>query len=112
MRALDQAVDEFGLPAHLVMDNGPEFTSRLLDEWAYARGVQLHFIRPGKPVENAYAESFNGRFRDEWLNQHSFADLDEARALIADFKDDYNDVRPHTSLGGRTPAEVAASRAG
>lgn len=84
----------------LVSDNGPEFTSKALDQWAFTSQVPLHFIRPGKPVE-----SFNGKFRDECLNAQWFADLDEARRLIAEWRNDYNDVRPHSSLDGQTPSE-------
>lgn len=89
----------------LVSDNGPEFTSKALDQWAFNANIQLHFIRPGKPVENAYVESFNGKFRDECLNAQWFADLDDARRLIAAWRDDYNSARPHSSLDGLTPNE-------
>lgn len=89
----------------LVCDNGPEFTSKALDQWAFDAQVQLHHIRPGKPVENAYVESFNGKFRDECLNTQWFADIGEARRLISDWRNDYNDVRPHSSLDGKTPTE-------
>ena len=105
IRALERAIEVYGKPAMLVMDNGPEFTSRAFDAWAYARGIQLHWIDPGRPVQNAYVESFNARFRDECLNVHHFADLADARALIETWREDYNDVRPHTALGGRTPNE-------
>lgn len=96
---------DLGAAATLVSDNGPEFISRALDQWAFANKVQLHFIRPGKPVENAHAESFNGKFQDECLNSTWFASLDHARQHIAAWRDDYNDVRPHSSLDGRTPSE-------
>jgi putative transposase len=91
----------------IVCDNGPEFTGRALDSWAYTRGVQLHFIRPGKPIENAFVESFNGRLRDECLNENWFADLQEARTKIGLWRIDYNEVRPHSALGNRTPTEYA-----
>jgi len=97
-----------GLPARITVDNGPEFTSRALDAWAYEHGVELRFIRPGKPVENSYVESFNGRVREECLNQHCFADLEMARRLVEGWRVDYNEVRPHSSLGNRTPREEAA----
>ena len=87
----------------------PEFTGKALDAWAYARGVQLHFIRPGKPVDNAFIESFNGKFRDECLNEHWFRDLTDARDTIEAWRQDYNDVRPHSALGNRTPTEFATS---
>ena len=109
-RVLDEAGRARGLPAVLVVDNGPEFTSRALDRWAYERGVRIHFIRPGKPVENAYVESFNGRFRDECLNQSWFPSMHHARALIAAWRDDYNRVRPHSSLGNMTPSAFAITR--
>jgi putative transposase len=103
-RALDEAIVD-GLPETIVMDNGPEFTSKALDQWAHERKVKLHFIRPGKPVENAYAESFNGRFRDECLNSNWFANVLEARSVIESWRSDYNECRPHSSLDGLTPEE-------
>ena len=107
VRELETLGTERGFPKMIVMDNGPEFTGKALDEWAYRRGVKLHFIRPGKPVENAYVESFNGKFRDECLNQHWFTSLDHARDVIEQWRQDYNEVRPHSSLGNLTPAEFA-----
>jgi len=89
----------------LMSDNGPEFTSKAMDQWASSSRVPLHFIRPGKPVENAFIESFNGRLRDECLNTQWFADLDHARRVLSAWRDDYNNVRPHGSLDGRTPSE-------
>jgi putative transposase len=97
-----------GYPAALVLDNGPEFQSRALHAWAQARGVQLHFIRPGRPVENAFIESFNGRFRDECLSQHWFLTLAEARAVIEHWRVSYNTARSHRALGRLTPAQFAA----
>lgn len=102
---LEHLAAERGLPKSLVVDHGPEFISRALDIWAYRHGIQLVFIRPGKPVENAYIESFHSRFRDECLSTHWFLDLADARFHIEHFRRDYNDVRPHSSLGGLTPAE-------
>jgi putative transposase len=96
-----------GLPRSLVVDHGPEFISRALDLWAYRRGIELIFIRPGKPVENAYVESFHSRFRDECLSTHWFETLPDARFHIERWRQDYNEVRPHTSLAGRTPMEFA-----
>ena len=92
-------------PKAIVMDNGPEFISRALDQWAYARGVQLIHIEPGKPVQNAFIESFNGTFRDECLNQHWFTSLRDARQTIEAYRVEYNTRRPHSSLGYRTPVE-------
>ena len=102
--ALDAAILD-APPETIVMDNGPEFTSKALDQWAHERNVKLHFIRPGKPVENAYAESFNGRFRDECLNANWFANVLDARERIDAWRDDYNEHRPHSSLDGLTPEE-------
>jgi putative transposase len=104
-RVLDRICEESGPPAVLVMDNGPEFTGHALDRWAYERGVKLHFIQPGKPVQNAYVESFNGHFRDECLNEHWFTSLNDARREIEVWRNDYNCVRPHSSLGDLTPDE-------
>jgi putative transposase len=112
VRALEQAGELYGLPKSIVMDNGPEFTSRALHQWAHERGVELIFIRPGKPIENAYAESFNGRVREECLNQHWFDDVDHARELCEAWREDYNSIRPHTSLGGLAPAEFLLQWAG
>ena len=107
VRVLDRLAETLGLPATLVMDNGPEFRGRALDAWAYARGVHLRFIRPGKPSENAFVESFNGKFRDECLNEHWFASVAEAQALIEAWRVDYNTVRPHSALAGKTPEQFA-----
>jgi len=106
-RVLDRIMDSRSQPRSLVLDNGPEFTSRALDAWAYERGVDLDFIRPGKPIENCFVESFNGKFRDECLNQHWFTSLRDARTEIERWRLDYNHVRPHSSLGGLPPAVFA-----
>jgi putative transposase len=108
VRVLDRLAVIRGLPQTIVVDNGPEFTSRALDAWAYEHGVQLHFIQPGKPVQNAYVESFNGKFRDECLNQNWFTSLDDAQAKIEAWRRDYNGTRPHSALGNLTPSEYAA----
>jgi putative transposase len=110
-RVLDEVSDQEGLPEVIMIDNGPEFASKALDEWAYRNGVKLQFIRPGKPVENAYIESFNGRLRDECLNEHWFINLGHARKLIEDWRIDYNQVRPHSSLGNLTPDEFIRKEA-
>ena len=94
-----------GLPESIRVDNGPEFISKVLDEWAYRRGVKLDFIRPGKPTDNSYVESFNGKFRYECLNQNYFLDLREAKGVIEDWRIQFNTVRPHDSLGDLTPDE-------
>ena len=96
-----------GVPAVIRVDNGPEFTSKALDQWAYRNGVHLDFIRPGKPVENAFIESFNASFRKECLNSHWFQTLEEARQTIEQWRKEYNRVRPHSSLGNMTPGEYA-----
>lgn len=97
------------LPAQIVCDNGPEFTSQHVDQWAHERGIQLQFIRPGKPVENAFVESFNGKFRDECLNESWFVTLADAQHTIEAWRVEYNEARPHSSLAGRTPAEFATA---
>jgi putative transposase len=87
---------------------GPEFLSRVVDQWAYENGVEFHFIEPGKPTQNAYIESFNGKFRDECLNQNWFLSLNDARRIIEEWRVDYDTARPHSSLGYQTPSEFAA----
>lgn len=94
-----------GLPKSIRVDNGPEFISKALDEWAYRRGVKLDFIRPGKPTDNSHVESFNGKFRYECLNQNYFLDLREAKEVIEDWRIQFNTVRPHDSLDDLTPEE-------
>ena len=105
--ALERLSWQRPLPKAITVDHGTEFTSRALDEWAWQRGVQLDFIRPGKPVENGLIESFNGRLRDEGLNVTEFVSLEHARATLANWQDDYNQQRPHGSLGHLTPSEFA-----
>jgi len=106
--ALERGMRGIATLQSITVDHGTEFTSRALEDWAYCRGVQLDFIRPGKPVENAYVESFNGRLRDECLNVHQFASLDDARRKIEQWRLDYNRDRPHSSLGHLTPNEFVA----
>jgi len=104
-----QAIRQFrGLPRAIRTDQGPEFTSRALDRWAYGCGVDLKLIAAGKPTQNAYIESFNGKFRDECLNDNYFNNLEHARAVIAAWRRDYNEARPHSSIGRIPPAEFAA----
>ncbi len=107
-RVLDRLVAEREAPTSIVLDNGPELTSRALDAWAYRNEIRLDFIRPGKPVENAFIESFNGKFRDECLNEHWFTGLNDARFTIECWRRDYNHNRPHSSLGDLTPVEFAS----
>lgn len=109
-RVLDRVIERRGLPTTLIVDNGPEFTSRALDAWAYRRGIQLDFIRPGKPVENCFVESFNGKFRDECLSANWFVHLEDARRRIEIWRHDYNRVRPHQSLGDIPPKEYATQQ--
>jgi putative transposase len=105
-RVLDQVIERRrAAPQEIVLDNGPELTSKALDQWSYERGVRLCFIEPGKPVQNAFIESFNGRLRDECLNEHWFVSLPAARRIIEDWRIDYNRHRPHSSLGNLSPEE-------
>jgi putative transposase len=108
--ALDRVLDDASAPRSITVDHGTEFMSRALEDWAYRRGVQLDFIRPGKPVENAFIEAFNGRLRDECLNVHQFASIEDARAKIEAWRIDYNQHRPHSSLGHLTPDEFLRQR--
>ncbi len=107
VRVLEQVTAERGKPQSIRVDDGPEFISRSVDLLAYFDGVKLDFSRPGKPRDNAVIKSFNGRLRDECLNQHWFLSLHEAKRLTEAWRGDYNRVRPHASLGHRTPFEVA-----
>ena len=107
-RELDRIVELRGRPRMLVSDNGTELTSNAILRWQQERGVGWHYIAPGKPMQNGFVESFNGRLRDECLNEHLFAGLAEARRIIAEWRYDYNTTRPHTSLDGLTPNEFAA----
>lgn len=104
VRVLDRLVEWHGKPKQITLDNGPEFTGQGLDVWAYERGVRLDFIDPGRPMQNGYLESFNGKLRDECLNAHWFGSLKEARVMIETWKEDYNTTRPHSALGNQTPA--------
>jgi putative transposase len=106
-RVLDRIARERGLPEAIVVDNGPEFRGRALAAWSEERGVRLEFIQPGKPVQNAYIESFNGRLRDECLNANWFTSLSDARRKIETWRQDYNEQRPHSSLNYLPPADFA-----
>jgi len=109
IRALEWLKETRGLPGMLVMDNGPEFTSSAMLMWSKPAGVKLHYIDPGRPVQNAYIESFNGKLRDECLNQQWFVSLEEARRIIELWRLDYNTARPHSSLGYMTPEAFRSS---
>ena len=107
-RELDQITLMRGAPCMVVSDNGTELTSRAILGWQEERSVEWHYIAPGKPTQNGFIESFNGRLRDECLNEHLFTNLVEARRIIEAWKIDYNTRRPHSSLDGLTPTEFAA----
>jgi putative transposase len=106
--ALEAALRVRGKPVSITVDNGAEFASRALDAWVYRHGIELQFTRPGRPVENGFIESFNGRLRDECLNTHAFLSLEQLRTCLASWREDYNQVRPHSALGDRAPEEFAA----
>lgn len=107
---MERLYEERVLPKTIVCDNGPEFQGQSLDFWAYRHGVTLSFIQPGKPVQNAYIESFNGKLRDECLNESYFTSLIDAQTTIEAWRRDYNDKRPHSSLGDLTPTEFATKK--
>jgi putative transposase len=107
-RLLDQAARFRGYPKAVRTDNGPEFTSRAFMGWAQSHGIQHLLIQPGKPMQNGYIESFNGKFRDECLNEHWFQTLSQARSAIAAWRKDYNEIRPHSSCRRMPPAKYAA----
>ena len=107
-RVLTRAGVQRGLPSAIHVDNGTEFTSKVFDHWAYANKVTLDFSRPGKPTDNAFIESFNAQARRECLSQHYFSSIIDARVELDAWRDEYNNRRPHGSLGQRTPAEYRA----
>jgi putative transposase len=106
-RVLDRAARFRGYPQSIRTDQGPEFTGKALDQWAYQHGVELKLIQAGKPTQNAFVESFNGKLRDECLNEHWFHSIEHARAILRQWRQDYNEHRPHSMLGYQTPAEKA-----
>jgi len=112
VEVLERLAERDQLPEVIVTDNGPEFSGKALDSWAYNHKVRLDFIRPGKPVENAFIESFNGRLRDECLNEHWFVSLQDARDKIEAWRLDYNGLRPHSALGHLTPEEFIGQSQG
>ena len=105
VRVLERLAVQRGAPDEIVLDNGPELSGKAVDQWAYERGVRLRFIEPGKPVQNAFVESFHGRLRDECLDRHWFLDLADARRTVEAWRRDYNRARPHSALGYRSPEE-------
>ena len=104
-RILDRVFAGRPMPEVLMLDNGPEFAGNALDAWADQHRVTLHFIQPGKPVQNAFIESFNGNFRDECLNEHGFLTLQEAQVVIEAWRREYNEERTHSTIGDVTPME-------
>ncbi|MBS1164781.1 MAG: family transposase [Proteobacteria bacterium] len=108
-RGLDRLIVERGKPKMIVSDNGTEFTSNAILTWAEKAVVEWHYIAPGKPMQNGFIESFNGRLRDELLNETLFSSLAQARAALANWRADYNTSRPHTQIDWRTPSEFAAT---
>ena len=108
--AFEATVSEGKLPKSITVDHGTEFTSKAVEAWAFYRGVELDFTRPGKPTDNGHIESFNGRLRDECLTVHQFLSLTDAKAKIEAWRQDYNHQRPHGSLGHLTPNEFASQR--
>lgn len=105
VEVLDRLKGTCGLPKVIKVDNGSEFISKAMDEWAHRNGVQLDFSRPSKPTDNAFIESFNGRLRQECLNQNWFSSLADAQQIVEAWREDYNQFRPHSSLDHRTPSE-------
>jgi putative transposase len=108
VRELSLIIESRGCPRMIVSDNGTEFTSNAILAWQEERGIEWHYIAPGKPMQNGFVESFNGKLRDECLNETLFANLSEVREIIEAWRIDYNTNRPHTSLNGLTPTEFAA----
>jgi putative transposase len=106
VETLERIATRYGLPKVIRVDQGSEFVSRDLDLWAYARGVTLDFSRPGKPTDNAFIESFNGKFRAECLNAHWFMSLDDAGEKCEAWRRDYNEVRPHSAIGNKPPISL------
>jgi putative transposase len=106
---LDLWIREHGKPRAIQVDNGTEFTSNAFDAWAYERGIEIHYITPGRPVENGLIESFNGKLRDECLNASWFETLEQAKEEIESWRTDYNEQRPHSALGNVPPAQYVAN---
>ncbi len=108
VEVLERLKSSYGLPKVIKVDNGSEFISKAVDEWAHRNNMKLDFSRPGKPTDNAYIESFNGRLRQECLNQNWFTSLDDAKQIIETWRQDYNQLRPHSSLRHQTPSDFVA----
>ena len=109
-KILDQAINMYGKPQFIRTDNGPEFRSNVFTKWAVDLGINLKFIEPGKPTQNAYVESFNGKFRDECLDQHWFHSMQEAQTVIKEWRHDYNHIRPHSALNYLSPVDFVQTK--
>lgn len=107
---LEKVIEERGMPGRILSDNGTEFTSTAILQWCNEKGVKWDYIQPGKPYQNGYIESFNGKIRDECLNENLFTGLKEAKRLVEEWREEYNERRPHSSLGGKTPSEAAGNK--
>jgi putative transposase len=107
---LEKIIEDRGMPDRILSDNGTEFTSTAILKWCHEKGVKWDYIQPGKPYQNGYIESFNGKIRDECLNENLFISLQEAKRLVEEWREEYNERRPHSSLGGKTPSEVADNK--
>ena len=108
VEVLERLKEKGGLPKVIKVDNGSELISKVMDEWAYHNGVKLEFSRPGKPTDNAFIESFNGRLRQECSQPNWFISLDDAKGIVEDWREDYHEERPHSSLKQQTPSEFVA----
>jgi putative transposase len=106
----EQVIESRGKPGRILSDNGTEFTSVAVVKWYQEKGIKWDYIQPGKPYQNGYIESFNGKLRDECLNECLFTSLQEAQRLVEEWRDEYNERRPHSSLGGKTPNEMAKEK--
>ena len=106
VKALEEVIEEFGPPGEIVSDNGTEFTSNAILQWCHQKGLSWRYIAPGKPYQNGSVESFNGKLRDECLNENWFLSLKDAKMLIENWREEYNNERPHSALGGKTPNEL------
>ena len=111
-QALDRAMEMYEQPMAINSDDAAKFTSNVFDQWAYRRGIRLDSVAPGRPMDNGFIESFNGKLRDECLNMHWFESLAEARKVIEGWRTEYNEMRPHSSLGNRVPAAYVAELLG
>lgn len=109
VQILERVCEFEGVPDFITVDNGPEFICMALDKWAFSKGIKLHFSRPGKPTDNAYIESFNGKLRDEFLNMNWFLSLEDLQTQAQNWRDEYNNERPHSSLNMKTPKEFLES---